>query len=301
MPRPTPSSPSTRRSPRRSWCARRPASTVAPVVVVHWVTGEGVAAFPRLVVDAGADSEVALLEVFVSDARGRRARGAGHDAAGRPCGAGRPPRRAGPGPAGLADRPPRRRRRGRCHPHGHRRRARRRLRPPAHRLPTRRSGRHRQPAGDVVRRGRPDTRLPHLPGARRARHHQRPRLQGRRRRSQPQRLHRPHPGRRGRPGHRRPPDQPQPQAVRRGLGRVGAQPRDPQQRGSLRPRLGRRTDRRRAVLVPREPGRAHCRRRAADRRRLLRRGRRPPAHPGGHRGRCEPRSTASSTAAAWRT
>lgn len=43
-----------------------PGAVVAPVVVVHWLTGGGVAAFPRLVVDAGTDSEIAVLEVFVS-------------------------------------------------------------------------------------------------------------------------------------------------------------------------------------------------------------------------------------------
>lgn len=45
----------------------QPGAVVAPVVVVHWVSGPGVAAFPRTVLDAGADSEVALLEVVVSD------------------------------------------------------------------------------------------------------------------------------------------------------------------------------------------------------------------------------------------
>ena len=45
-----------------------PGAVVAPVVVVHWVATPGVAAFPRLVVDAGADSEVAVLEVFASPA-----------------------------------------------------------------------------------------------------------------------------------------------------------------------------------------------------------------------------------------
>src|SRR5690606_2016168 len=38
----------------------------APVVVVHVTEGEGAAAFPRLVVRAGDDSEVAVLEVQVS-------------------------------------------------------------------------------------------------------------------------------------------------------------------------------------------------------------------------------------------
>ena len=41
--------------------------TVAgPVVVAHLVEGDGVAAFPRLVVEAGADSDVAVLEVQAS-------------------------------------------------------------------------------------------------------------------------------------------------------------------------------------------------------------------------------------------
>ena len=41
-------------------------ATVGPVIVVHWVGDDGVAAFPQVVLDAGADSEVALLEVFLS-------------------------------------------------------------------------------------------------------------------------------------------------------------------------------------------------------------------------------------------
>ena len=44
----------------------QPGSVVAPVVVVHWVSGTGVAAFPRTVLDVGADSEVAVLEVVLS-------------------------------------------------------------------------------------------------------------------------------------------------------------------------------------------------------------------------------------------
>jgi Fe-S cluster assembly protein SufD len=43
-----------------------PGSTSRPVVVVHWIDGSGIAAFPRLVVDAGADSDVAVLEVLLS-------------------------------------------------------------------------------------------------------------------------------------------------------------------------------------------------------------------------------------------
>ena len=42
-----------------------------PVVVTHEVTGDGTAAFPRLVIDAGADSEITVVERFTStpDAR----------------------------------------------------------------------------------------------------------------------------------------------------------------------------------------------------------------------------------------
>jgi len=47
---------------------RVPAGTVVPepIVVTHAITGEGTAAFPRLVVDAGADSEVTVVERFAS-------------------------------------------------------------------------------------------------------------------------------------------------------------------------------------------------------------------------------------------
>jgi Fe-S cluster assembly protein SufD len=45
-----------------------PGSTNRPVVVVHWVDGNGIAAFPRLVVEAGADSDVSVLEVLLSAA-----------------------------------------------------------------------------------------------------------------------------------------------------------------------------------------------------------------------------------------
>ena len=60
-------------------------------------------------------------------------------------------------------------------------------------------------------------------------------------------------------GHQRLPDQPQHQAERPRLGRVGAQPRDREQRRPLQPRLGGGPDRRGAALLPREPGRAHRR------------------------------------------
>ncbi len=38
-----------------------------PVVVVHWFTGEGRAVFPRLVVEAGPNSEARILDVYGSD------------------------------------------------------------------------------------------------------------------------------------------------------------------------------------------------------------------------------------------
>ena len=66
-------------------------------------------------------------------------------------------------------------------------RPRRRVRPHPHRLPARRPGRHRRPAGRLLRRGRPDARLPHLPGPRRPRHHLEPAVQGRGRRRSPAR------------------------------------------------------------------------------------------------------------------
>ena len=82
-------------------------------------------------------------------------------------------------------------------------------------------------------------------------------------------LHGPHPGAARGPGHQRLPDQPHDQAERARLGRVGAQPRDREQRRPLQPRVRRRPDRRGAALLPREPGRAARGRRAAHRRGLL--------------------------------
>lgn len=48
---------------------RIPPGTVVsdPVVVTHTISGAGAAVFPRLVVDAGPDSEVTVIEVFRSD------------------------------------------------------------------------------------------------------------------------------------------------------------------------------------------------------------------------------------------
>ena len=56
-----------------------------------------------------------------------------------------------------------------------------------------------RPARRLLRRRRPDARLPHLPGPRGARHHQQPALQGRGERPVPLRVHRPDPGGEGRP------------------------------------------------------------------------------------------------------
>lgn len=44
----------------------QPGAVAGPVVIVHWTGTDGVAAFPQVTVDAGADSEVAVLEVLVS-------------------------------------------------------------------------------------------------------------------------------------------------------------------------------------------------------------------------------------------
>ena len=62
-----------------------------------------------------------------------------------------------------------------------------------------RPGRLGQPPGRLLRRRRPDPRLPHLPGARRAGHHEQPAVQGRGQRPVAVRVHRAHPGRRRRP------------------------------------------------------------------------------------------------------
>ncbi|MET0325478.1 MAG: SufD family Fe-S cluster assembly protein, partial [Ilumatobacteraceae bacterium] len=47
---------------------RVPAGTVVPetVLITHEISGDGIAVFPRLVIDAGADSEVTVVERFTS-------------------------------------------------------------------------------------------------------------------------------------------------------------------------------------------------------------------------------------------
>src|SRR5829696_6183527 len=47
---------------------RVPAGTLVPetIVITHEISGDGTAVFPRLVIDAGADSEVTVVERFTS-------------------------------------------------------------------------------------------------------------------------------------------------------------------------------------------------------------------------------------------
>ena len=155
---------------RSRWCGARPA--------------DGTAVFPRLVVEAGAGSEVTVVERFASDdvralvvpvtelhaGDGAHLRYVGREPA-------RAPR--------LADRPPGGPRRARLHVAPRHRGPRRRLRPGAHRRPPRRHRRHRRPDRRLLRRGRPDARLPHPAGPRRAQDDVEPAVQGGRRRTTP--------------------------------------------------------------------------------------------------------------------
>jgi Fe-S cluster assembly protein SufD len=47
----------------------RPGATAAPVVVVHWVTSDEAALFPRIRVEAGENSEISVLEVVAGPGR----------------------------------------------------------------------------------------------------------------------------------------------------------------------------------------------------------------------------------------
>ena len=51
---------------------RRRRRSPTPIVVTHQISGSGVAVFPRLVVDAGADSDVTIVERFVAGRRRAR-------------------------------------------------------------------------------------------------------------------------------------------------------------------------------------------------------------------------------------
>ena len=273
-----------------------PAGTVvpAPIVITHTVPAGGALVAPRLVIEAGRDSQVTVIERFVSAADGDalvlpvlQIRAVGS----RPRAVPRRQRALGDR---LVDRPPAGRGRSRLvHAAGHRG-ARRRLRPRAHRGPPRRPGRFHPPGRAVLRRWRPDARLPHHPGPRRAAHVERPAVQGRRAGPFTQRLHRPHPHPRERQGHRRLPDEPQPDAQRRRLGRERAEPRHPDQRREVQPRVHGRPDRRGPAVLPREPWHPARGRRAARRARLLRRGARPAAGQLDHR--CDPPGRADQAA-----
>ena len=141
-----------------------------PVVVVDWHSQDRAVTFPRLLVSLGDDAAATVVDHH-----------GGEDVAGLVV----PVIELDVGPAArlgylnvqqrgpqtwqIASQVSRVERRG--HPRGGPGRARRRLRPHPDRLPPGRARRHRQPAGRVLRRGRPDARLPHLPGPRRPRHH----------------------------------------------------------------------------------------------------------------------------------
>ena len=164
------------RRARPSRQRRRPSRSSSPTTIA----GDGTAVFPRLVIDAGADSEVTVVERFTSAAGDTvlavpvlqvRA-GAG--------GAGQLPRRQRARRHGVADRPPAGGRRPRLDDHAGHRRPRRPLRPGAHRGARLRCRRQHPPGRAVLRRRRADARLPHDPGPRRPAHHQRPAVQGRR-------------------------------------------------------------------------------------------------------------------------
>ena len=104
--------------------------------------------FPRLVVEAGEDSEVTVVEQLrVAASRCRRSSCPSPSSTSRAAARLALPRRAGARHRDVADRPPGRHRSARTRTFlvGHRR-ARRRLRPAAHRLPPRRPRRHRRPA-----------------------------------------------------------------------------------------------------------------------------------------------------------
>ena len=264
---------------RRSACppaGRSPSRSSSPTIS----TAHGVAVFPRLVIDAGADSEVTVVERFVvaptaSDAARvvPRARGRASQAARRQV-----PRRQHA----------RHRRRGSSAISRRSATATRttllatvalggdyaRVRTEARVV-----GPGRQhPAGRaVLRRRQPDARLPHPAGPRRAEDAQRPAVQGCGAGPREERLHRADQDPARRQGLAGVPDQPQPHAQRGRVGRERAQPRHRDQRREVQPRQHRRPDRRGAALLPREPRHPARGRRAPRGARLLRRGARAAA------------------------
>ena len=133
-------------------------------------TGDGTSAFPRLVIDAGPDSEVTVVERFTSagDVRGAsspRCSSSAAQAAARV----RYLAVNELGHAGVADRQPGGGRRAGLHDAAGRRGARRRLRPGADRERARRPGRQRPPDRGVLRRRptRCTTSAPSRPTSRR--------------------------------------------------------------------------------------------------------------------------------------
>ena len=118
-------------------------------------------------------------------------------------------------------------------------------------------GRQRRPVAVVLRRGRPDARLPHLPGPRRAPTRRATCCSRGRSAAAPAQVYTGliRVGKEAR-GTNAFQTNRNLKLSRRRLGRVGAEPRDREQRRALQPRLDRRPDRRGAALLPREPGRA---------------------------------------------
>ena len=150
--------------------------------------------------------------------------------------------------------------------------ARRRLRARPHRRPARGPGRVGQSARRVLRRGAADARLPHSSRPCRAEDHVRPPLQGCGRGTLALGVQRAHPRAQRSAGHDGLPDEPQPQAERGRVGRLGPEPRDRHERRALQPCVSGRSRRLRAALLSREPRRAPRASRGAHRQRLLQRG-----------------------------
>ena len=196
--RPTPSAGST-----TAWRSIRSSSTCPPgvtvrepIVVRHQGPADGIAAAPQLIVRVGEASAATVVELLArrrrrlaapGDLRRRRTGGSGWS-------------RVGPAarPRGMGHRRARHRRPARGQRHGGPGRLRGRLRPRPHRLPPHRPWGVGQPPGRLLRRRRPDARLPHVPGPRRARHHEQPPVQGSGERPLAIRVHRPHPRGEGR-------------------------------------------------------------------------------------------------------
>ena len=233
---------------------RRGQHLPGPVLLEFQATQAGTLALPRLVVlaeDGAGGCRRAPLPLARRGAAGGRAPGGSRRRAERP-----PLPHRGPGVGRRHprlrspdhDRGPGRR------PGAGRSRPRREERPPlpAPRPPGRR-GRRPGP-GDLLRPPQPDPGLPLLRGPPRPAHHLQHVPEGRGGRHRPLGVHRPDPHRTGGAGLRRHADQPEPGARRGGRGPLGAQPGDPGQRGALRPRLHGQPPRRRAALLPDEPG-----------------------------------------------